>query len=80
MTFEEIRNIPDLQLEVTELAEDCFYVKMSSLGRISDEVGRKTYDRIKGRYSEEELKKALDTADKMIENINKYGVACAEWV
>ena len=80
MTFEEIKRIPDLQIKVDDLAEQCFYVKMACLGRISDKAGEKNYDNIKGRYTEAEYKQALDTADKMIENLDKYGVACADWI
>ena len=79
MTFEEIKQIPDLQIEVSDLAEQCFYVKMAILGRISDEAGEKNYDNIKGKYSKEEYKAALETADRLIANIDKYGVACAQW-
>lgn len=80
MTFEEIKRIPDLQIEVDDLTEQCFYVKMALLGRISDEKGEKNWDNIKGKYPEEAYKKALDTADRMIKNLDKYGVACAAWV
>lgn len=80
MTFDEIKNIPDLQIEVDDLAEQCFYVKMACLGRISDEQGEKTFNNIRGRYTQEEYKAALDTADRLIANLDKYGVACADWI
>lgn len=80
MTFEEIKQIPDLQIEVDDLTEQCFYIKMALNGRISDKSGEKNWDNIKGKYSEQEYKVALETADKMIENLDKYGVACAAWV
>ena len=79
MTFEEIKQIPELQIKVDDLAEQCFYVKMAIAGRISDEAGEKNYDNIKGKYTEEEYMEALDTADRMIANLDKYGVACADW-
>ena len=79
MTFEEIKQIPDLQIKVDDLTEQCFYVKMAILGRISDEAGEKNYNNIKGKYTEEEYKKALDKADRMIANLDKYGIACAQW-
>lgn len=79
MTFEEIKRIPDLQIKVDGLAEDCFYLKMAALGRISKEVGERTIENIRGRYPVEEYEKALRTADKMIKNIDKYGIACADW-
>jgi hypothetical protein len=80
MSFDEIKRIPDLQLQVDDLAEQCFYIKMAIRGKVSNKMANKTYDNIKGRYTEEEYKQALDTADKMIQNIDKYGVACADWV
>ena len=79
MTFEEIQQIPDLQIEVDDLTEQCFYVKMAILGRISDEMGEKNYNNIKGKFSEDEFKMALTKAEKMIQNLDKYGVACADW-
>lgn len=79
MTFEEIKKIPELQIEVDDLTEQCFYVKMAILGRISDAAGEKNYNNIQGKYSEDEYRKALATANKMIENIDKYGIACAAW-
>lgn len=44
MTLDEIRKIPELQIEVDDLTEQCFYVKMAILGRISDEAGEKNYN------------------------------------
>lgn len=80
MTFEEIKRIPDLRIKVDDLTEQCFYVKMAMCGRISMDAGAKNYENIKGRYTEAEYKKALDKADKMIQNLDKYGIACAEWI
>lgn len=80
MTFDEIKQIPDLQIEVDELTEQCFYLKMALTERISDDAGRKILDNIKGKYTESEYKAALDKADRMIRNIDTYGVACAEWI
>ena len=79
MTFDEISKIPELQIEVDDLIEQCFYVKMAILGRISDEAGEKNYNNIQGKYSREEYREALAKADRMIKNIDKYGIACAEW-
>lgn len=79
MTFDEIKQIPDLQIEVDDLTEQCFYVKMAIAGRISDDAGEKNYNNIKGKYTKEEYYEALKKADKMIQNIDKYGVACADW-
>lgn len=80
MTKQQAAQIPDLQLQVDDLAEQCFYVKMALLGRISDDAGEKNYDNIKGRYTKEQYKQALDIADQMIDNLDKYGVPCADWL
>ena len=80
MTFEEIKQIPDLQIEVDDLTEQCFYVKMAMKGRISDEVGERNYQNIRGKYPQGAYVDALRKADKMIQNIDKYGVACAQWI
>lgn len=79
MTIEVIKRISELQIEVDDLTEQCFYVKMALLGRISDEAGEKNYNNIQGKYSREEYRNALAKADRMIENIDKYGIACAAW-
>lgn len=75
MSTEEALEIQDLQIPLTEIVEDCFYYKMFLLGRISLEQGIKAEDRLRHKYSQAELEKALATADKMIDNIDRYGVA-----
>lgn len=77
MTFDEIREIPELQIDVTEIVEDCFYYKMFLLGRISLEAGMKAENRLMFKYTQKELEQAFAVADQMIENIDKYGVAAA---
>lgn len=77
MTFEDIKQIPDLQINVTDIVEDCFYYKMFLLGRLSLENGEKTEERLKGKYTQKELEEAFSTADQMICNLDKYGVAAA---
>ena len=79
MTFNEIKNIPELQIKVDALTEQCFYVKMAILGRISDEAGEKNMENIRGKYPRGSYKEALDKADRMIANLDKYGIACAKW-
>ena len=46
--------IPALQVEVTDAAEDWFYILMCAKGKVSLEIGRRTADRLKG-YSEEAI-------------------------
>lgn len=80
MTFEEIREIPELQIDVTEIVEDCFYYKMFLLGRLSLESGMATEKRLMFKYTQKELERAFAIADQMIENLDKYGVAAASMV
>lgn len=69
----------ELDINVTPLAEDIFYLLLSFDDKISAETGRKVFDRIKGKYSEMEYRSALDTAKKMVENLKTHGIPCAEW-
>lgn len=80
MTFEEIKQIPDLQIEVTPAVEDAFhflYGLESSVDDITDAQAR-CGEHLR-EYEKEEQQMAVHTAFKMIDNIKKYGVACAEW-
>lgn len=80
MTKEEALLIPDLDIEVTELAEDAFYLKLAIDGKISEEEGQKAAARIHSQYeNSDQLTAALNTADDMIYNLECYGVACAAW-
>ena len=79
MTFDEIKQIPELQIEVDDLTEQCFYIKKAIAGRISDEAGERNWDNIKGKFTQKEYYEALNKAERMIANLDKYGVACADW-
>ena len=79
MTKEQAKRIPELQINVDELTEECFYIKMALLGRISDEAGEKVWERVKGKYTQQEYLKAIQTATKMVENLDRYGTPCAAW-
>lgn len=76
MTLLEAIEIPELDIEVTDIVEDCFYYKMAMLGRISKEQGQLTENRLRGKYDKASLEKAFASADKMIDNIDRYGVPC----
>lgn len=81
MTFEEIKQIPDLQIKVTPAVEDAFYFIHAAINDATalTEAQIKCRDRLIKEYSKEEAHNAIDVALKMIGNIEKYGVACAEW-
>ncbi len=69
----------DLQITLTPLVEHCFFVLLALDDKISEEQGSRMCDALKGKYTKEEIKQGLDTAKRMIDNIEKYGVACEEW-
>ena len=80
MTRQEAQFIPDLDIEVTELVEDAFYLKLAVDGKISKEEGQKAAARMHNKYENpDQLTDALNTADEMIYNLECYGVACAAW-
>lgn len=76
MTVIEAIEIPELDIDVTEIVEDCFYYKMALLGRISDKEGQRTEIRLKGKYDKASLEKAFAKADAMIDNLDRFGVPC----
>ena len=80
MTFEEIRKIPELQIHPNEMIEDAFYYKMAKAGRISGEQGEKALKRLRGKENDPLYEGSFIVADMMIANLDKYGVACADWV
>ena len=79
MTKEQALQIPDLQIQPNDLVEDCFYYKLAKAGRLSDEQGQKALERIKGHEHDPCYKGAFIVSDIMIQNLDKYGVACAAW-
>ncbi len=79
MTKSEALNIPDLQIHPNELVEDCFYYKLAKAGRLSDEQGQKALERLKGKENDPCYKGAFIVADIMLQNLDKYGVACIDW-
>lgn len=81
MTFEEIKNIAELQIEVTPAVEDAFYFLNGIENSESDinEAQILCGQRLHSVYSEEEAKDAIKKAYMMIDNIKKYGIACAAW-
>ena len=81
MTFDEIKQIPELQIEVTPEVEDAFYFLhgvIEKAGNVSEAQSR-CGEHLK-YYPLDVQKKAIEKAMKMIDNIEKYGVACAAWV
>lgn len=80
MTQEEMNRRLALDITVTPIVEDAFYFKKALDGELSKEAGTQAVRRLQqAGYSQEEIKEALDTADRMIENLKLYGQPCLEW-
>ena len=79
MTKEEAKNIPELQIHPNDFLEDCFYYKMAKAGKLSDTQGCIILERLKGMENDPLYQACMLVADIMIENIEKYGVACIDW-
>ena len=80
MTFEEIRQIPDLQVNVTPAVEDAFHF-LYGLEKSEDnmtDAQRRCGQHLEA-YSENERLNAIHEAYRMLDNIAKYGIPCAAW-
>lgn len=82
MTFDEIKQIPDLQIEVTPAVEDAFHFLygLEKNGEDITDAQVRCGQRMEHEYSHEESMEAMKKAYKMLDNLDKYGIACAEWI
>ena len=78
MTKAETRKIKELQIHPTELEEDLFYYEMAKRGHIPSEHATKAIKRIEKDWNDIPIKH-LKVAARMVNNVEKYGVACADW-
>lgn len=78
MTKYEARGIEDLQISPNELEEDLFYWELAGRGIIPDEHAKKAIDRMK-TYTDEIPQESLQKVKQMVDNVEKYGVACYGW-
>lgn len=85
MTKQEALQIPDLCIEVTPLIEDFFYAMLEGKGEIqhsgaNDRIKTLAEDYTRGKVKElPPFMQAVEMAEKMYDNLQKYGVACADW-
>lgn len=85
MTRQEALQIPDLCIEVTPLVEDFFYSMLEGKGEINhsgsnDRIKTLAEDYLNGKVKElPPFMQAVDAAKRMYDNLQRYGVACAEW-
>ena len=81
MTFEDIKQIPDLQIEVTPAVEDAFHFLygVEKNGENITDAQVHCGQRLEKDYTKEESKQAMKIAYKMLDNTDKYGIPCAAW-
>lgn len=81
MTKEEAKHVADLQIKVTPAIEDAFHF-LYGVEKSEEDItdAQVNCGKRLEKYSREERLNAVENAYKMIENIDKYGVACAEWI
>ena len=85
MTRQEALQIPDLCIEVTPLVEDFFYSMLEGKGEINhsganDRIKTLAEDYTSGKVKElPPFMQAVEMAEKMYNNLQRYGVACADW-
>lgn len=80
MTLDEIKRIPELQINVTPAIEDAFYF-LQGVEKREDGITEAQANAGKRleKYSREERMEAVQCAYKMLDNIDKYGIPCAAW-
>ena len=96
MTLDEIKRIPELQIDVTPAVEDAFYFLRTIDSKLPDPTDDEPLEEYEARLDaivdpgihaanrlndlpEDEKWQALHEAYRMIDNLKKYGVACAAW-
>ena len=82
MTKQEALKIPSMRIEVTPFIEDCFYSLLADKGKLSPEQAKKAKQnaaRMSDKYDLETYYKGMLIAQAMLCNVEKYGVACADW-
>lgn len=85
MTRQEALQIPDLCIKVTPLIEDFFYSMLEGKGEIkhsgaNDRIKTLAEDYTNGKVKElPPFMQAVDAAKQMYDNLQRYGVACADW-
>lgn len=78
MTKKEAEQILDLCVTPDELTEDLFYYEMAKEGLISADQAERAYRRMESMTTEIPVA-TMKRAVRMVENVKKYGVACAAW-
>lgn len=80
MTRKEAIKIPELHIAPNGLIEDCFFSKMAEMGMLSDEQAAGANERLKKQKDNPNFAASVIVADLMVNNVEKFGVACIEWI
>jgi hypothetical protein len=79
MTQEEAKRLPFMNFTPDKTMEDCFYYRMYLEGRLGEEQGKKAHERLRDIENLPVFNGYMDVAGIMIENLDRYGFACAAW-
>jgi len=79
MTKQEAKKIKELCVEVDGLTEDCFYLRLAMENRISKDAASGAVSRLNNLGQPQKVAEAFIESRKLVENLDKYGIPCAEW-
>lgn len=79
MTKQEAKKIKELCVEVDGLTEDCFYLRLAMDNRITKEAVRGAVKRLNDLRQPQKVADAFIESEKLVNNLNKYGIPCAKW-
>ena len=79
MTKQEAEKIKDLCVDVDELTEDCFYLRLAVDNRISKEAVSGAVSRLNNLGQPQKVADAYIESGKLVNNLDKYGIPCAAW-
>lgn len=79
MTKQEANKINDLRIDVDSVTEDCFYLRLAMDKRISQEAASGAVNRLNGLGQPQKVADAFIESRKLVENLDRYGIPCADW-
>lgn len=79
MTKQQAKKIRDLCIDVDDVSEDCFYLRLAMAGIITQEAASGAVSRLNGLGQPDRVAAAFIESGKLFDNLDKYGIPCAEW-
>lgn len=79
MTKQEAEKINDLCVDVDNVTEDCFYLRLAVDNRISKESVKGAVGRLNSLGQPQKVADAYVKSGKLVDNLDKYGIPCAAW-